>query len=990
MRYFAVLSVLLSVILAQPIHARTVTRNNPPQPHDGSTPWVRFPPSAAKALVDTTYILGGPGSWNGSFETPGGQPDWHGWTHEDLSVSLENHWHVSTYMADQITGKGPGNHAMYCGDETLTACDPPDTIGGYGDNWLEDIEWRQVVADPGLPVTVQLTGTMNFDTEPSYDYLYLLVQRGEGSEVLATWDGKGTAALDLTTEVLPGDFTGPGNNEVRLIWRFQSDTAYSDFDCLWPTRGACQIDDLTVYLNGLQATFDDFEPGNPVNWVPASLPGVGDFASLRNNLNTVYSCPTENSSYQVNFVDDGIVVPGTGGTPCIDWCYGPGGYILNHEGGLMADFWQDFHLNNQVVSPALALPANKDGALLSFDVYVHEPFTAISPGMFGFWQVRSTASSDPADLQDAAWQSRNILLLDSEGTYLRKEEPVGDLLVPNGQWVQIALSVVELGFQLGLNGPNGTPGPYFDNVAFKVWDLEGPDFYMDWGWRFGDAFPEVGALDPIDLAANSCRLDMYSTDAFGEHNDAMVVRVTPLRKDAIVTVPPELHWTLKCNPVFDSVRPSSPDPQGILRGSTSGFMDPQNFPAEWSFDLPDTGFFYPGDLLRFYITASDELDGDLRTSVWPADTTGVLNFTPSSTFSLLAEARALPTVTQPAPGQFSNPSILFYDNLRNSLEIRDTWFGALQELGIELGIGFDVIRPSNLTHLGPANNFSYYQTMIRPQQRLSSHVQSDEVQLVFDWLDTGGKNFLLAGNDALYSGAFSTRMGVQYHSKNIGDFNGGVRDLQVSPVTGNGVLPDGLLWLLDDGCPLTTNSDAISAIGDGQASATLDLQGNIGGPYAALITVDDQVLGNRTAAMPFDLARGNGMTPGSAKAGSMYSPGAYLLSYLLAWFDSEYVSSVGDLPGLGQVSVTAHPNPFNPSTTIAFDLPRAMDVSLDIYDLQGRLVRRLLDESPHISGSHKQVWDGRNSGGQTTASGVYFYRFTAGDQKRVGKLTLLL
>ena len=98
---------------------------------------------------------------------------------------------------------------------------------------------------------------------------------------------------------------------------------------------------------------------------------------------------------------------------------------------------------------------------------------------------------------------------------------------------------------------------------------------------------------------------------------------------------------------------------------------------------------------------------------------------------------------------------------------------------------------------------------------------------------------------------------------------------------------------------------------------------------------------------------------------------------------------MGGVPGMGRVSVSAHPNPFNPSTTIAFELPRAAAVSLDIYDLQGRLVRRLLDESPYVTGSHKQVWDGRDGEGRATSSGVYFYRFTAGDQKRVGKLTLL-
>jgi len=155
------------------------------------------------------------------------------------------------------------------------------------------------------------------------------------------------------------------------------------------------------------------------------------------------------------------------------------------------------------------------------------------------------------------------------------------------------------------------------------------------------------------------------------------------------------------------------------------------------------------------------------------------------------------------------------------------------------------------------------------------------------------------------------------------------------------------------------------------------------------VTVDDQVLGNRTAVMPFGLDRVDGLTGGSANDGSSFSPQADLLDYLLLWLNTNPTSPVGDIPGIGQVTVAAHPNPFNPQTTIAFELPRAMEVSLDIFDLQGRLVRSLLDESPFATGGHKQVWDGRDGEGRATASGVYFYRFTAGDQKRVGKLTLL-
>ena len=121
----------------------------------------------------------------------------------------------------------------------------------------------------------------------------------------------------------------------------------------------------------------------------------------------------------------------------------------------------------------------------------------------------------------------------------------------------------------------------------------------------------------------------------------------------------------------------------------------------------------------------------------------------------------------------------------------------------------------------------------------------------------------------------------------------------------------------------------------------------------------------------------------------VFSAQAHLVNFLLFWLGADGATSVDDIPGIGQVTVAAHPNPFNPQTTIAFDLPRALEVSLEIYDLKGRLVRTLLSGNPHSAGNHKQVWDGRDADGQATASGVYFYRFTAGDQNRVGKLTLL-
>jgi len=72
----------------------------------------------------------------------------------------------------------------------------------------------------------------------------------------------------------------------------------------------------------------------------------------------------------------------------------------------------------------------------------------------------------------------------------------------------------------------------------------------------------------------------------------------------------------------------------------------------------------------------------------------------------------------------------------------------------------------------------------------------------------------------------------------------------------------------------------------------------------------------------------------------------------------------------------AFPNPFNPSTTLAFTLPAAGTVRLDVYDVTGRRVRRLLD-GPAAAGRNEVVWDGRDDAGRALASGAYLARLTA-------------
>jgi len=83
-----------------------------------------------------------------------------------------------------------------------------------------------------------------------------------------------------------------------------------------------------------------------------------------------------------------------------------------------------------------------------------------------------------------------------------------------------------------------------------------------------------------------------------------------------------------------------------------------------------------------------------------------------------------------------------------------------------------------------------------------------------------------------------------------------------------------------------------------------------------------------------------------------------------------------------------HPNPFNPSTTISFELPRAEQVKLAIYAVNGRRIATLLSDEM-VAGPHQVVWNGRDDRGQQMASGTYFYRLQTGSQELTRRMILI-
>lgn len=83
-----------------------------------------------------------------------------------------------------------------------------------------------------------------------------------------------------------------------------------------------------------------------------------------------------------------------------------------------------------------------------------------------------------------------------------------------------------------------------------------------------------------------------------------------------------------------------------------------------------------------------------------------------------------------------------------------------------------------------------------------------------------------------------------------------------------------------------------------------------------------------------------------------------------------------------------HPNPFNPSTSISYDLPQLADVNLIIYDISGREIKTLI-QTTQSAGTYSVQWDGSDDSGEKLSTGVYLCRIGAGGFSKTIKMVYL-
>jgi len=621
--------------------------------------------------------------------------------------------------------------------------------------------------------------------------------------------------------------------------------------------------------------------------------------------------------------------------------------------------------------------------------------------------VRSTNDEIASPIALQSWMDRSFVYYGGPD-YIRAGGVVTDLMVPGVTHAQVQFSCKELGWLWGWTGNDGYPAPYFDNVRFKAFQHLGPGMSTREIDIAQDNFSEIGeAVDMTNLAINNVRFDSAMNKAQGseEHNipgDSIICRVASIRSGGQL-VSNRLVYTMQRNPVFDSVR----DPNWDVHGATDGIRRDET--EQYHYDLPDSGFLFPGDVLHYYFEATDEVgQADPQTSTLPADISGFGDFSTPTVYETSFQVHALPSVK--ADGD--QPGILFWNDFGNRGG-EDEWYSALTARWKVQGVDYDVYYTNGPTSgLGNGLGGRAVYDQIKNYTDLFytcgdlmvntisngdfNNDPSRDIQLLTDWLAFGESRDAFFCGDGLVSdlsqsvsltiGFMIEKMNVQLSSTSIRPLINNQTTPLVLPVVGNSVFYTTPGWIAYGGCFGINNFDALEA---GPGAERLACFTNPGGEpdyiYSAAtlnLPGDDRII-----TLPYDFMYV--YTDPHHPVGHGVAARTSLLMEVMYFFQiSNDLNITNAIPGAEKFFVKNHPNPFNPATRIEFNLSRAGRLTLKIFNVRGELVKTLIDETRQ-AGSDHIMWDGTNSQGSRVGSGIYFYEARTGGEVQVNKMALV-
>ena len=989
---------------------------------------------AANTREDTLFLFAssGPGAYGMpgtnargyTFDNGSGGPATAGWTTLDLTAQAGDYWHVEALTltnghgtdlqsaGDFGGGTTANDYAWWCGQFDQCGWINPT---GYGTSWNQDLELSLPAYTDSIRVEFDYVGDFEGDT---FDFFTLFSKMGANDPVELFQNAvSGEQAVLHYSQTLT-------DGSDKVIFHFQSDGGWSDQDGSFITDiGAVWIDNVALFVDGVAGSAWDFDDGNePAEFNATSPAGAGIYGALYSGLFSEDVCFT-NGTYAWAFFDLNTTDPQY---PIPVTAYGPPYF----DNGIQSPILDRAHALDDATGVSVQSVMGPDSqVLLYWDVYRDLPLNALI-----FYQYYISAETVELSCP-GPWANDNTVYYGDDNAWAQWNiDGTIDVATSAGPntitGLDVRLTTVD---QCGVwcntngDGTGHTPAPYFDNVQLMVVNTSAIAWNIDVFRRFQDNFPEAGTgkvrIDSsIDVQPTASTTLVIGDSTRIELNMDLDGGIMP----DVTSVPGEtrpslyMYSRVVAGPHMGSTDPAMGDPDisdgiysphvgtAVVNGETWNVAiadtcryQGTNSPGAWAFDFAED-YFEGGDIIELYYKGTS---GNATTQTRPryAESTDPL-------LRSYYRVRCLPT---------AGATMLFCDD-RNA--ILPWWEEAFRYNGSD---GYDIYStqaPSSGLHNGlggraEIGDIDQYTVITWDSGDLPSYtIQNalpDDItfddDLLDDWLNNSSHNTCLwVMGDELASDLDDEPSFLQddlgANHLDLGGYYDDLTGIKVPTAIAthpaleiNGLQP---YFLVDGGCPTIDNFDLVEVNSTNPLAVEAFAWQNDGGTTAKAGIYNQDPDGNGTASSPgghtnralFNpfsyfqvLDAGFGVADGYSYAHRLVGD---VLSNLCGFQPNTNPDGAETVPASSALKGN-YPNPFNPTTTIKFALSADSQVHLNVYDLGGRLVKELVNERMAAGADHQATWDGTDNSGARVASGVYFYKLTAGDFTATDKMVML-
>jgi hypothetical protein len=921
----------VSAPASQPLPAAVVRTEAPPRDQTSGAP------ARAGRFFKTAQVGDTVWMFMDSLETRTSPNNEGGFTHYDASAK-PTAWHIDTVLGCQ-------NHSWWCGrvDSTWVF---DSNRAGYENDWKQYLQnfFPSNAYVPGTPV--KLGFRYHFNAEPGYDYGYVEVDDQDASWTqIATFNGVQPAngLCDTFTVVIPDSIVakwhaGSAKDSiftpipVPFRFVFTSDVGYSSEDGLYDGDGFV-IDNITVKQGTSTMFFDNCENGQG-SWQRTTNPGVGDYFFLRRNVLTEDFCTTNPSNVWT------------------DW----------------NNIFQSFvpGLDDFVVTPPTAIN-RPSSAFINFDVYRNLPINSC------YFYHTNFRTKNVGDANWSGWIDPTFFVY-----YGGNKDWARQLITMTAAAGKDSIQV-ELGFRDysaefcdGVSTASNTFG-LFDNIAIGIIGQTAPSFVV----RDIDLFNDTFQTTPF-----------FRDDNFN----------SPLGDSSVVQVSASHGY--KQGSMFYRFNNGAFNSVALQRCAPA-------LPTFFFGDVP-AGSYPANTTLQYYYSVTDSQN---TVATYPVDAITNQHY-------LSASILPVKTATNPSMGCTDSLASILFVNRFSGREPQTYMTQSLTSLGYKFdtwevngptsGIGncLGGSDPADQQYHWPVtdvNKLLQYSTIIWHSGDLSAFtITPQDIQVLQSWVQQTGRNrnFWITGDDV------GNELAANGGALNFGNFLGftcGVtflrNDWENSPqdtlqpiVRGvNGGVAAGRLMHLNGGCPIVNNFDLLT-LSNTANSGRSGLLLTYPNTFAAMTryATDYNTFSNTDSArvaftgFGFNFIQEGGERLNVAKMivkDYFKEANCYLASGVED-------GSGSDAPSIGNALRQNMPNPFNPETVIRYSVARSGPVAVRIYNVNGALVRTLVDRVQPI-GEYVERWNGTDDQGRPLPSGAYFYRMESQGFADSRKLILL-